>query len=141
MSTEWPSQYVINTSQNWVEHVPRPSEQDTHPAVLEQRQIIWDRANERNQKLVKRTAQIQAEREAEIEATRKAEAEQAEERREKQRAAIEEPLYRTFLANGGSVAEWEKERDGILAERRKNNTLMGEDAARADQRAALLGSF
>lgn len=141
MSAEWPTQFVIDTSQDWVERVPRPSERDTHPAVLEQRQAIWDRADERNRKILKLTAKAEATRKAEIDAARDAQVAQAEARREKQRAEQEAILQRSFLASGGSLAQWEAEGPAILARHRQEATLRGDHAARAEHRQAMRGAF
>jgi hypothetical protein len=96
---------VIQTSSNWVEQVPRPTDKDTHPAHLEVRQAQWDRAKAINDRTSKRSAEIIAEREAKTEDARKQREVDAAKKREAQRTEAEAVLRRRFLAAGGTESD------------------------------------
>jgi hypothetical protein len=136
----WPTEYVISTSSNWVETVPRPKEGDCHPSVLARRQEQWDAAHARQQKIVTRSAEIVAEREEKLRASQERQAAESDAREQKKRGELEETLRRRFVAAGGSAAEWENPKEQIVAEHVKAQALAGHDPGREAQ-AALYRNF
>jgi phage protein D len=142
--SEWPSDYVIETSSNWVERAPRPKKGDCHDLVLERRQGQWDAAKVRHDASVKRSAEIQAQREAAAQASRdQAAAAKDEARRQARQDGIEAMLRRRYLHAGGTAEGWAQERESYLAEHRRHTTFDGQtidDQASAAQ-AGLYRSF
>jgi hypothetical protein len=133
MTKPWPDGYTIRTSSNWVEQYPRPEPGDFHDGVLEQRQAEWDRAHARNARTTARAAEIRAEREAAAAERHAQAAAIAEQRQAAQRAELEATLKRRFVAAGGTSAEWETEKDAVLAEHRRRATADDGLEARARQ--------
>src|SRR5829696_3085567 len=126
----WPAQNEMQIG--WTATYPRPTEDNGHhPALLADRQAEWDEAETLRVKYAKRVDEIRARRELEEQERRDAAAAEAQAREQKGRAELEATLRRRFIAAGGASDEWDAQKDSIVAEHVKQQTLAGsEDRAR-----------
>lgn len=134
MGEHWPE--PNEKGLEWTARYPRPAEGGAHhPALLESRQREWDTAETRRKELVVTAQKIRDDREAKKQAERDAAAAREEERRQKQNAETEQMLRRRFLTAGGSEAEWQAEKQDIVAEYRRRQVTQG-DVAEQQKRQA-----
>lgn len=126
----------------WTAKYPRPTEDGGHRSfLLADRQTEWDSAEALRQKYAQRADEIRSKREVEEQEKRDAAATKDAARQQAKRDELEAQLRRRFIVAGGNASEWDAQKDQIVADHLRQQTLTGsEDRARQAQ-SSLYRSF
>lgn len=112
----WPTPEEQAQNIAWTVRIPRPKTGDCADYLLTGRQEQWDAAEAQRQTHEAAVAEMRAERSS---ATEKAEAERVQvfQAAEAEKVKRTEDIARmTFIASGGTQAEWEVNRDRLMAD-------------------------
>jgi len=120
---------------------PRPTAETWRGGNLEGRQAAWDAADAWRQDNDRLRAAHLAKVDAKEQADRDRAAAADDARALAKQAALAADLRSRFLAAGGTAAQWEAEKDGLLLAAIKRSALDGGDAARRAQAERTKAAF
>jgi hypothetical protein len=103
-------------------------------SLIAVRQAEWDTAEALRQKYAKRADELTAKHEAEAESKQTVSQAIVDAREQAKRGELEAVLRRRFIIAGGSAAEWDAQKEKLVADHIKQKALTSnEDPARQTQ--------